>query len=329
MLSIYTPYFAILIGFIGLIWSADRFVNGAAAIAANFGMPTLLIGLTIVAFGTSAPEILVSINAGLSGAGDLAVGNAIGSNLANIGLVLGVTALIAPIPISKRLLRREGVYLLLATTAGGVILYDLIITWQETLALILLLVWIIYRLVKNRNQHPAMAEAEETEELNEITQLPLGKAIGLFVIGLILLIVSSDVLVWGATEAAKSLGVSELVIGLTVVAIGTSLPELAASVASSLKGHHDIALGNVLGSNIFNLLAVMAVPAFFGRMTIGAEAFQRDFASMAFMTLLLLSMMFIGVKLTKNSPKLARWTGVFMITPYVAYFAVLFSTHGM
>ncbi len=136
-------------------------------------------------------------------------------------------------------------------------------------------------------------------------------------------------LVWGATEAAKSLGVSELVIGLTVVAIGTSLPELAASVASSLKGHHDIALGNVLGSNIFNLLAVMAVPAFFGRMTIGAEAFQRDFASMAFMTLLLLSMMFIGVKLTKKSPKLARWTGVLMIAPYAAYFAVLFSTHGM
>lgn len=329
MLTTIAPYFAIFIGFIGLIWSADRFVNGAAAIASSFGMPTLLIGLTIVAFGTSAPEILVSINAGLAEAGELAVGNAIGSNLANIGLVLGITALIAPLPISKRLLNREAVYLLLATIGGGLALADLVITWREAMSLLLLLGWIIYRLVKQRNDHPALAEAEEAEELNAITKTPIGRAWVLFFLGLILLIISSDILVWGATEAAASLGVSELVIGLTVVAIGTSLPELAASIASALKGHHDIALGNVLGSNIFNLLAVMAVPAFFGDMSIEAPALYRDFASMALMTLLLLLMMFIGVKLSKKNPKLARWTGLLMITPYITYFAVLFNTQGI
>jgi cation:H+ antiporter len=325
MLENIYPYLAIIIGFVGLIWSADRFVNGAAAIASQFGMSTMLIGLTIVAFGTSAPEILVSINAGLAGAGSLAVGNAIGSNLANIGLVLGVTALIAPLPISKQLLSREALYVLLATIAAGFVLFDLTITWQETSGLFALLLWIFYRLVKQRNDHPSMAEAEEVEELNKTVHVSPSKAWGLFALGLVLLIVSSDILVWGATETAKKLGVSELIIGLTIVAIGTSLPELAASVASALKGHHDIALGNVLGSNMFNLLAVMAVPAIFNDMPLEPLALNRDFASMAILTILLLAMMLIGVKLKQHKPMLARWTGVIMITPYLAYFIVLFN----
>jgi cation:H+ antiporter len=324
MLESLYPYLAIAIGFIGLIWSADRFVNGAAAIAAKFGMPTLLIGLTIVAFGTSAPEILVSINAGRIGAGSLAVGNAVGSNLANIGLVLGVTALIAPLPISRRLLRREVLFVAAATLAGGWVLSDLVITWHETLLLLALLGFIVFLLIRQRSEHPEMAEAEEVEELSHLSYISMSKAWGLFAIGLVLLIVSSDILVWGATETAKQFGVSELIIGLTVVAIGTSLPELAASVASAMKGHHDIALGNVLGSNMFNLLAVMALPGLFGDLAVESLAFERDYASMAALTALLIAMMVIAVSTQKQRPKLARWTGLLMLGPYIGYFVVLF-----
>jgi cation:H+ antiporter len=325
MLDSLYPYLAIAIGFVGLIWSADRFVNGAAAIAAKFGMPTLLIGLTIVAFGTSAPEILVSLNAGRVGAGSLAVGNAVGSNLANIGLVLGITALIAPLPISKRLLRREVLFVAAATLAGGWALYDLIITWYEALALLALLGFIIFLLIRQRSEHPEMAEAEEVEELSHLGYISMSKAWGLFGIGLILLIVSSDILVWGATETAKQFGVSELIIGLTIVAIGTSLPELAASVASAMKGHHDIALGNVLGSNMFNLLAVMALPGFFGDLAVEPLAFARDFAAMTAITVLLFTMMIIAVMMQKQRPQLARWTGLLMLGPYIGYFVVLFN----
>jgi cation:H+ antiporter len=325
MLDSLYPYLAIAIGFVGLIWSADRFVNGAAAIAAKFGMPTLLIGLTIVAFGTSEPEILVSLNAGRVGAGSLAVGNAVGSNLANIGLVLGITALIAPLPISKRLLRREVLFVAAATLAGGWALYDLIITWYEALALLALLGFIIFLLIRQRSEHPEMAEAEEVEELSHLGYISMSKAWGLFGIGLILLIVSSDILVWGATETAKQFGVSELIIGLTIVAIGTSLPELAASVASAMKGHHDIALGNVLGSNMFNLLAVMALPGFFGDLAVEPLAFARDFAAMTAITVLLFTMMIIAVMMQKQRPQLARWTGLLMLGPYIGYFVVLFN----
>lgn len=325
MFEILAPYIAILVGFVGLIWSADRFVNGAAAIAAQFGMPTLLIGLTIVAFGTSAPEILVSINAGLAGAGGLAVGNAVGSNLANIGLVLGITALIAPLPISRRLITREVVYVAAATLAAGWVLFDLSITWHETLALFALLAFIVFLLIRQRSEHPEMAEAEEVEEITHLTHVTPGKAWMLFSIGLVLLIIMSDILVWGATETAIRFGVSELIIGLTVVAIGTSLPELAASVASALKGHHDIALGNVLGSNMFNLLAVMAVPGLFAELNVESMAFSRDFLAMSGLTALLIAMMIIAVSTQPRPAKLARWTGLLMLGPYLAYFVVLFN----
>lgn len=324
MFETFAPYIAILVGFVGLIWSADRFVNGAAAIAAQFGMPTLLIGLTIVAFGTSAPEILVSINAGLAGAGGLAVGNAVGSNLANIGLVLGITALIAPLPISRRLLTREVVYVGAATLVGGWVIYDLNIFWYETLALFALLGFIVFLLIRQRSEHPEMAEAEEVEEITHLTHISNTKAWTLFAVGLILLIISSDILVWGATETATRFGVSELIIGLTVVAIGTSLPELAASVASALKGHHDIALGNVLGSNMFNLLAVMAVPGLFDTLQVDSVAFSRDYLAMGVLTALLIGMMIVAVVTQKRAAKLPRWTGLLMLGPYIAYFVVLF-----
>ncbi len=324
MFETFAPYIAIFVGFVGLIWSADRFVNGAAAMAAQFGMPTLLIGLTIVAFGTSAPEILVSINAGLADAGELAIGNAVGSNLANIGLVLGITALIAPLPISRRLLSREVVYVAAATAVGGWVLYDLNIYWYETLALFAMLCFIIFLLIRQRSEHPAMAEAEEVEEITHLTHISRAKAWSLFAVGLVLLIISSDILVWGATETATRFGVSELIIGLTVVAIGTSLPELAASVASALKGHHDIALGNVLGSNMFNLLAVMAVPGLFDTLRVDSAAFSRDYLAMGALTALLMGMMIVAVATQKRAAKLPRWAGLLMLGPYIAYFVVLF-----
>lgn len=315
---------AVAVGFIGLIWSADQFVNGAAAIAKNFGMSTLLIGLTIVAFGTSAPEILVSLNAALDDVGNLAIGNAIGSNLANTGLVLGVTALVAPLPIAASLLRRDIPYLFIATMMGAIFLSDLKLVWWESVVLLALLVGILARLVFDKSHHPEAAEFEESEEVEEaIVDMTMQRAVVTFILGLALLVFSSDILVWGATEVARAVGVSELIIGLTVIAIGTSLPELAASIASTLKGHHDIAIGNVIGSNMFNILAVIAVPGLISTLEIEPAAFYRDYMAMIAIMFLLLALLIIARRKGENG-KLYRISGTLLLGFYIGYFFLLF-----
>ncbi|MFG1489403.1 calcium/sodium antiporter, partial [Oceanospirillum sp. HFRX-1_2] len=240
---------ALIAGLALLVWSADRFIAGAAATARNFGMSPMLIGMTIVSIGTSAPEILVSAIAAIGGNPGLAVGNALGSNIANIGLVLGITALIAPLPINMKLMRKEIPLLLGVTLLAGGIMLDGQITLTDALILVAVLGLSLLWLFKGDAE--TIADQEE-----EIPDMPQGKAILWLIIGLLILIGSSRMLVWGAVNIATSFGVSDVIIGLTIVAIGTSLPELAASVASALKRHHEIALGNVVGSNIFNLLAV-------------------------------------------------------------------------
>ncbi len=321
---------AIIIGFAGLIWSADRFVAGSAGIAKNLGMQPILIGLTIVAFGTSAPEILVSISAALGEAGELAVGNAIGSNLANIGLVLGITALVAPLPIAGAQLKRELPILIGITLAASYCLYDLQLTLMDGLLLLGSLILIMYFLVTSKSHQP---DAEHEADVEHIPDLSNAKAWGLFAIGLVLLIASSQLLVWGAKEAATLLGVSELIIGLTIVAVGTSLPELAASIASALKGHHDIAIGNVLGSNLFNLLAVMSVPAFIDPLELAPEVFYRDYGAMTAVTLLLAAMLY-GHRLwaryaadaqhSYRHNHLGRGGGALLLLAYAAYYYWLF-----
>lgn len=325
-----TAIAAILVGFIGLIWSADRFVAGAAGIAKGMGMTPIMIGLTIVAMGTSAPEIIVAINAALAGSGALAIGNAIGSNLANVGLVLGITAIIVPIPIAAGLIKREIPLLLAATLAVIFFISDNYLSIADGVIFLLILATIFYYLVTSKSHQPDAAHEADVESIPNVDNK---KAWLLFAIGLILLIVSSRILVWGAKDIALSLGVSELIIGLTIVAVGTSLPELAATIASALKGHHDIAIGNIIGSNLFNLLAVMAMPALLNPTALEPEVFSRDYLSMTAMTILLA--IIIGshflLKRNKTEPqassiigRIGRTEGGLLLLAYGAYYYLLF-----
>ncbi|GGX70281.1 calcium/sodium antiporter [Saccharospirillum salsuginis] len=277
---------ALLAGLVGLIWSADRFVAGAAALAHNLGMSHLLIGVTIVSLGTSAPEILVAVNAALTGASELALGNALGSNIANIGLVLGCTILVAPLAINRTVMLRENNWMMAATLLAGVALFDLYLNRLESAALVFALAIFLGWIYHRSRQAKAPAFEEEIPE-TETT----GRATLLFLGGLLLLIVSSRVLVRGAVGIAETLGIPELIIGATIVALGTSLPELAASVTSALRHKPDIALGNVLGSNIFNLLIVLAVPGLIHPTGVSADLFARDYRFALGITALLFTLL--------------------------------------
>ncbi|MGB0732542.1 MAG: calcium/sodium antiporter [Pontibacterium sp.] len=311
------PIIAIIAGLVLLVWSADRFVNGAAAAAKNFGVSPMLIGLTIVAFGTSAPEILVSLMAAINGSASLAVGNAIGSNIANIALVLGITAIITPLPVKSSVLKKEIPLLLGVTLIAGALLFDLHLSFTDGVILLITLfisLYLFHRFQQSEEDDP-MDESQE-----EIPEMATGIAIFWLVIGLSVLAASSRLLVWGASEIATQLGVSEIVIGLTIVAIGTSLPELAASVASALKNQHDIAIGNVVGSNIFNLAVVMGIPGFFGGVSIGSEVLWRDYGA-----ILGLSALLLVFALWQKPPSISRYEGGFLSLIYVAYLGTLYS----
>jgi cation:H+ antiporter len=279
------PSLAVIAGFALLTWGADRFVAGAAATARILGVPPLVIGLTVVGFGTSAPEMLVSATAAWQGNTSLAIGNALGSNITNIALVLGATALISPLVVHSGVLRREFPMLLVITLFGLALLIDgrldrldgvLLLTAQG-----LVLAWLVRLSLQARSNDPLRAEIDA--ELPG--ELPLGRALVWLAVGLVTLLVGSKLLVWGAVAIAVMLGVSELVIGLTVVAIGTSLPELAASLASALRREHEIAIGNIIGSNIFNLLAVLGLAGVIRPATFPDEVLMRDFPVMILLTL--------------------------------------------
>ncbi len=326
MSELWLAWLAILAGFGGLIWSADRFVGGSAAIASNFGISRLIVGLTIVSLGTSAPEVIVAISASLKGSGDLAVGNALGSNLANIGLVLAITALIAPMPIQKHLLTQEVPILLVVTLLAGYILWDAQLVQWEGALLLGCLIPLLYFMIRTKQQHPS-----EEDEDTDIPDMSTGAASLWFVLGLTALILSSEALVWGAQIVATSFGVSPLIIGLTVIAVGTSLPELAASVMSALKGHHDMALGNIIGSNIFNILAVMSVPGLIHPPEMDESVFNRDFLAMGAVTLVLAAAVTIDYWLRNRqdsgngTARLGRRIGVLLLACYIGYYYLLFS----
>ncbi|WP_320827399.1 calcium/sodium antiporter [Reinekea sp.] len=309
---------AILVGLVLLVFSADRFVAGSAAIANNFGVPHIIIGVTIVSLGTSAPEIIVAIFAALDDKIEIAMGNAIGSNIANIGLVLGITALIAPIPISKRLIGNENLIMLAVTVAAGLVLFNYVIGFIESLSLLLCLVgflaWIYIQHQRTNGSNDEFGENIPSDMTNK-------KALVWFVLGLAVLIGSARILVWGAVGIANLYGISEAIIGATIIAIGTSLPELAASVVSALKKHHDIAIGNILGSNIFNILAVLAVPGLIAPGDFALEVFDRDYWFMLAISLVLFCALFVQ---GKRNAKLGRYLGTFFVLSYASYGYIMY-----
>jgi len=314
---------AILGGFVLLIWSADRFVEGAAATAKHLGMPSLLIGMVVVGFGTSAPEMVVSAMASFDGNPDLALGNAIGSNIVNIGLILGITALISPISVHSNIVRKELPLLTLIGGLVGFILWDGALTRFESLLLLAgfigLVSWTIFVALRTRGDHLET----ETDELLIAQAMPIRKALFWLVMGLVALIISSRILVWGAVTVAHALGVSDLIIGLTIVAFGTSLPELAASIIAVRRGEHDIAIGNVVGSNMFNLLAVIGIAGVINPMSsFPTDIISRDWAAMMLMTVGLLVMTF-GLR---KATQLNRLKGGILLISFVAYNAWLLVT---
>ncbi len=320
------PLLTVIVAFAVLVWSADMFVAGAASIAENLGLSPVIIGLTIVSLGTSAPEILVSVTAALAGSGGLAIGNAVGSNIANIGLVLGLTVLIAPIHVHPGCMRSELPTLLVVTAGTGLLLLDVELERSDAILMITALVLILTQMVRSQAHDPEMTEEVEEDELPHLRP---GRAWVAFTIGLILLIGSSRLLVWGASEIAMQLGVPELVIGLTIVAVGTSLPELAATVASALRGHSEIAMGNVVGSNLFNLLAVMAMPGLLAPEQLPDSFLIRDYGSMCIATVLLAAAVYFGRRhrrAEKGHSYLGRGVGTLFCLGYALYYYGLFQT---
>ena len=313
---------ALLAGFVFLVFSADFFVKGSSAIARNLGVSPLIIGLTIIGLGTSAPELLVSAIASFQGNTGLATGNAIGSNIANIGLVLGATSLIAPIIIQSSLLKRELPILLAISIASYFLVIDGDLSRIDGLILLTGLVCFLYWLTLSARQNKQKNTDTLAAEFSG--EIPLGmansKAIVFSASGLMGLLASSKLLVWAAVNIAVIFGVSDLIIGLTIIAIGTSLPELAASIASVLKKEPDLAVGNIIGSNAFNLLAVFCLPGLIHPGKIDSHLIYRDFPVMLGLTLMLL-MFSYGFS---SQPKIGRFKGLLFVILFLAYLGKLY-----
>jgi len=316
---------AVLAGFGLLIWGADRFVAGASATASNLGVSPLIIGLTIVGFGTSAPEMLVSGIAAWYGNPGISVGNAIGSNITNIGLVLGVTALVVPVTVHSDILRREFPLLFLFMVLALWLISDNYLSFTDGMLLIAgmfaMISWVVMIGLRSRKTDPLKTEYEE--ELSETVCMSPAKASFWLIVGILVLLAGSRGVVWGASNIAVAMGISDLVIGLTVIAIGTSLPELAASITCVLKGEHDIAVGNVVGSNMFNLLGVLGLPGLIHPFQVPTEALSRDFGVMVILTIALFIMSF-GLK--KNSGRINRFEGGALLAAWCGYMGWIYVT---
>ena len=315
------PIFAIIGGLLLLIWSADRFVDGAAATARHFGMPQLLIGIVIIGFGTSVPEMIVSALSALNGNPGIALGNAYGSNITNIGLILGLTALVLPLAVNSQVLKQELPVLIFVTALSAFLIMDgdvlRLDAWILLGIFFIYMGWTIWTGLSNRDDSLVH---DVKEELQEQEYMSLAKALMWVVIGLALLIGSSQLLVWGAVKIAHYFGVSDLVVGLTIVAVGTSLPELASSIAAARKNEVDLAVGNIIGSNLFNTLAVVGLAGAISPMYVGQEVFTRDMPVMSVLTILLLVFGF-GKKGQINRVK-----GLILLLAYIGYNFYLFKT---
>jgi len=312
--------FAIIVGFALLVWGSDRFVFGASAIARNLGVSPLVIGLTIVGGGTSAPEALVSATAAFNGNPGIAIGNALGSNIANIGLVLGVTALVRAVTVRSQILRLEFPIMFGVIALAWLLLGNGTLERRDglilSLAFIGLLFFMMVIAMRARRSDPLQREFDQ-----EIpADVGMGMAFLWFAIGLCALLAGSQSIVWGAVGIARSFGVSDLLIGLTVLAVGTSLPELATAISSVLKNEPDIAVGNVIGSNMFNLLPVLALPGLIAPSEVPAEALQRDFPVMLTLSVALLIMAW-GFR---GPGRIARWEGGVLVFAFICYQGLLY-----
>ena len=293
---------SLLIGFALLIWSADTFTDNGAKVARIFNISPLIIGLLIFGFGTSAPEMLVSGLAAYDGHPEMSIGNAFGSNIFNIGLVLATTAIIYPVTVEKAVLKKEWVFLFVSSLIAGFLLMDGFLSFVDGLILLaLLLLFLIY--VFSESKKGNSIEIEPYEE--SIDNQEKGKTLPLLLISLIILVSSAKLVVWGGTKLALVFGVSDLIIGLTVVALGTSLPELAVAISSALKRQHQMIIGNIIGSNLFNTLGVLAIPGLIHPFQIPAEVMSRDYIYMITLTLLIL---ILSIKL-----KINRYGGLILL----------------
>jgi len=307
--------FEVIVGLLLLIWGADRFVHGAAATARNMGVPPLLIGLTIVALATSAPEVLVSLVAAIRGEPDLAVGNAIGSNIANIGLVLGVVALLRPVELQSATLRREMPALLAVSLLAVSLFLDSYLSRVDGLVLltglVIVMIWLTRLGVRSSASDPLKAEFDA-----EIPKhMSMRMAVLWLLIGIGTLLLGAELMVDGAVEIAKALGVSEVVIGITMVALATSLPELAVSVVSAYRGEYGLAIGNIVGSNIFNLLAVLGVAAAVHPAALPPSVLTLHIFVMVAFTLVLFAMTYEY----EGRGRISRFEGLALVVAYVAY----------
>jgi len=312
---------AVLAGLILLVYGAERFVYGAAGTANALGVSPLLIGLTILGFGTSAPEILVSGTASLNGNPGLGYGNAIGSNITNIALVLGVAALIMPLQVDSQTLRREFPALLLVSIGTYLLVMDGHISMIDSIILlagIFLVVGMLAMIAMKKTKGDPIDEEFDEEIPHDLT---VGRGALWIAVGLALLLVSSKILVWGAINIALAIGISDLVIGLTIVAIGTSLPELAASAMSALKKEHELIIGNIIGSNMFNLLAVIGIAGVINPGNFPADALNRDLPIM----LVLTGVLFIMAYGIRGPGKINRIEGTILLAGFVAYQYILYT----
>ncbi|WP_394130298.1 calcium/sodium antiporter [Shewanella maritima] len=312
----------LIVGLLVLVWSADRFVYGAAAFARNLGLPPMLIGLTIVAMGSSAPEMFVAATAAKEGMLDTAIGNVLGSNVANITLILGITALFGAISVNSKTLKREIPLMLAATALAGYLIHDGLLTFVDGVilmsAFIALMAYFVWQGM-SKDSPDTLDEDLEAEIPKNVSTL---HAIIWIIVGMILLPLSAGWMVDGAVGIAKFFGLSDLVIGLTIIAVGTSLPELAACIAGVLKGEDDLAIGNIVGSNLFNILAVLALPGLIAPGEIDASASGRDF----YMVLGTSAALAVLVLSTGAKKQLTRFHGLLLLATFIAYQVVVFQS---
>ncbi len=329
---------AVLIGLAILVWSADVFIEGATVLAAKFNVPRFLIGVLILGIGTSAPEMVVSVLAALEGSPDLALGNAYGSNIINIALVLGATVLISPIIIRKSIVKRDLPMLLLITAMAAWQLRDGVLSLADGLSLLVALVvvlgiQIVQSVREGSSKNKPSSENQSHSEPSDIKGKDLGyvepslvRGLSSLFIGMLMLVLSSRAIVWGAIELATLWGVSELIIGLTVVAVGTSLPELVSSLSAARKGEHDMALGNIIGSNIFNTLGVVGLAAVIMPITANPIILSRDILVMSLITLVLFAMCLFAFVAKR---KFGRVSGATLLLCFLGYTLWLIQTANM
>lgn len=313
---------ALLGGIILLVFSADKFVDGAAVTAKYFGLPPLLIGILVIGFGSSMPEMVISSIAAVNGNPGLALGNAFGSNITNIALILGVTSIISPIVVDSGVLRRELPFLVLVTAIMLLLLfYDGTLNRIDGLVLIgvflCIMSWSIYTGLNTKSDHFGDMVEQEFRE-----SIPLKQAVFHLILGLTMLVISSRIMVWGGVEIAHELGISDLIIGLTIVAIGTSLPELASCIAAVRKNEHDLALGNVIGSNLFNTSIVIGITGIISPSALDPDMLTRDMPVLAIMTVIMFLMCY-GFRSKGIGGRINRWEGILLLFLYVGYNLIL------